>query len=49
MLFIALLFILFIIYVVHVSKEQLIEYLEKGDIDNALRLLRTFDKMAKDD
>jgi len=49
MLFIAILFILFIIYIVHVSKQDLIRYLEKGDIDSALQLLRTFDRMAKDD
>ena len=49
MLFVALLFILFIIYVVHVSKQELIGYLERGDIDSALRLLRTFDSISKKD
>ena len=49
MLFIAIVFILFVFYVFHVTKLQLIKYLEKGEVEQALKLLRTMDMMSKDD
>ena len=49
MLFLALVFILFMFYVFHTTKMQLIRYLERGEVDNALRLLKLMDLFAKDD
>ena len=42
-MFIAILIILIIVYLIHVTRMQLIDMLEKGDVDGALRLLQTFD------
>ena len=49
MLFIAIVFILFMFYLFHVTKLQLIRYLERGEVEQALKLLRTMDMMSKDD
>ena len=49
MLFIAIVFILCMFYVFHATKIQLIEYLEKGEVDKALRLLKLMDAVSKDD
>lgn len=49
MLFLAIVFILFMFYVFHTTKVQLIRYLEKGQTDKALRLLKLMDMFAKDD
>ena len=43
MLFIAILLIIIIIYLVHTTKVDLIQRLEKGDVDGALRILQLFD------
>jgi len=43
MLFIAILIILIIVYLIHVTRMQLIDMLERGDVDRALRLLHIFD------
>ena len=43
MLFIAILIILIIIFLIHTTKVELIQRLEKGDVDGALRLLHMFD------
>jgi len=43
MLFIAILIILIIAYLIHVTRMQLIDMLERGDVDGALRLLHMFD------
>ena len=45
MLFVALLVILIIIYLVYTTKEQVVGYLKRGDIDGALRILQMFDKL----
>lgn len=44
MLFIAFIFILFTFYLIHVTRMQLITLLQKGHIDEALRVLTMFDK-----
>ena len=49
MLFLSIVFILFMFYVFHKTKMQLIRYLERGEVDNALRLLKLMDLFAKDD
>lgn len=43
MLFIAVLIILIIVYLIHVTRMQLIDMLEKGEVDRALNILRMFD------
>ena len=49
MLFVAIVFILFSFYLFHVTKLQLIKYLERGEVEQALKLLRTMDMLSKDD
>ena len=45
MFFIAILVILIIIVLVYITKEQVVGYLKRGDIDGALRILQMFDKV----
>ena len=45
MLFVAFLVIIVILFLIHVMRLQLIDYLKRGDIDGALRLLTMFDKV----
>ena len=45
MLFVAILAIIVMIFLIHVTKQQLVEYLQRGDIDGALRILTMFDKV----
>jgi len=45
MLFVAILIIIVILFLIHVTRQQLIEYLQRGDIDGALRILTMFDKI----
>lgn len=44
MLFIAFIFILFIFYLIHVTRAQLIDLLNDGKVEEALRVLKLFDK-----
>lgn len=44
MLFIAFVFILFIFYLVHVTRMQLIDLLNDNKVEEALRVLKLFDK-----
>lgn len=45
MLFVAILVIILIIFLIHVTKQQLVYYLQRGDVDGALRILTMFDKI----
>lgn len=45
MLFIALLIFIIIICLIHMTKVQLIDYLKRGDINGAMRILQMFDKI----
>ena len=44
MLFLAFIFIIFIFYLIHVTRMQLIDLLNDGKVDEALRVLKLFDK-----
>ncbi len=44
MLFIAFVFIIFIFYLVHVTRMQLIDLLNDNKVEEALRVLKLFDK-----
>lgn len=43
MLFIAVLVLCVIVYLIYTTRLQLVEMLERGDTDGALRVLRMFD------
>ena len=45
MLFVAILVIILIIVLIRVTKQQLVDYLHRGDIEGALRILTMFDKV----
>lgn len=45
MLFVAILVIIVMIFLIRVTKQQLVDYLHRGDIEGALRILTMFDKV----
>lgn len=45
MLFVAVLVVIIILILVHITKEQVVGHLKRGDIDGALRVLQMFDKV----